>query len=414
MPAPTSPEMQPQGPPGPPSVAFGKQRPSSQREQRAPPPQFGGVPPPNLPMFSPTPGPGRQNMQPQSFGLTSPAEIDEEPQPFGMPIPSMQAADVPATTAFGLPVPLPTPADDVGIEIGSYAAPFPPPVTAAFTEEPHLPNPARAATAFHVAEPVPVELNYGDEPHGGMSPPGLPPPPGLDLPEPPATPASGLNTPTNRNLQTEVEPGLAGNNNCAAMGGTLLLEADMASPPSTDPAAPLPPNADGVRANINLDDATARGIFCNGHEAVDDVATYTRESPAAGDLENSRPAINGGGLGNAGAASAQTLKAALQTAASAGLVMDDPTAEPSFAAEEELPQEENRAPPAQLLMSTLQLGDDDLTELLRLSLEDRPWLRTPVAEALSVLKPSRRTPPAMAPLYRESLAASTPLVESSC
>jgi len=203
------------------------------------------------------------------------------------------------------------------------------------------------------------------------------------------------------------------NNNNAAMGGTLLeSEVDMAPPPSAHHSPNLSPDADGVRANTNLDLAAARGIMSNGHDAVDDESTPAREPLEAADLDNPRQAMNGG-LETEGATSAQTLKAALQTAASAGLVIDDPTAEPSLAAEEGLPQEENRAPPAQLLMSTLQLGDEDLTELLRRSLEDRPGLRTPVAEALSVLKPSGRTP-AMAPLYRESLAASTAFVDSSC
>merc|ERR1712079_195990 len=352
-------------------------------------------------------------MQPQSFGLVSAAEMDEEPHNFGMPMPSMQTADVPATTAFGLPVPLPT-ANEVGLDIDSYAAPFPPQVTAAFAGEPYPPAPARAAMAFHTAEHMPVEHNHGEEPQGGMWTatvplPGLAPPPGLDLTEPPAVSLSGLNP------QTGMEPDLVSNNNNnnAVMGVTLLeSEADMAPPPSAHTSATFPPDADGVRADTNLDIADARGIMSNGHDAVDDESTHAREPLAAAELENSRQAMNSG-LGTEGATSAQTLKAALQTAASAGLVIHDPTAEPSLAAEEGLPQEENRAPPAQLLMSTLQLGDEDLTELLRRSLEDRPGLRTPVAEALSVLKPSGRTP-AMAPLYRESLAASTPLVESSC
>merc|ERR1719410_1646118 len=126
-PSPTPPShMHPLGPPGPPPAAFGKEPPRPLPAHRVPPPHSAGVPPPNLPAFAPTRGPGKESMQPQSFGFTSPAEIDEEPQPFRMPIPSMQAANVPTTTAFGLPLPLPTPTD----EVGSYAAPLPPSMTA--------------------------------------------------------------------------------------------------------------------------------------------------------------------------------------------------------------------------------------------------------------------------------------------
>mmetsp|Transcript_70994 Transcript_70994/g.141004 ORF Transcript_70994/g.141004 Transcript_70994/m.141004 type:complete len:1027 (-) Transcript_70994:221-3301(-) len=197
-PAPTSPQLQPRDPPGPPLVTFGKQRPSPQRAHRIPPPPSAGVPLPNLPAWSQQHNQSSDSMQPWSPGLTNPAEMDEEPQPFGMPLPSMQTADEPATTAFGLTVQLPAPADKVGPDMDDYAAPFPPP------------------------------------------------------------------------------------------------EADMAPTPSTHPSAPLLPNTDGPRENINLHVAAARGIVSHGNNATDGEATHAWESLAVEDLENCRPPMKGG------------------------------------------------------------------------------------------------------------------------
>jgi len=325
----------------------------------------------------------------------------------------MQQADVPPpnTTAFGLRVPLPTPVADstAGLDIHSFAAPSPP----------GAPAPTRAATVFHTSEHMPFEHNFSrKEPHTGMtggglsvtSVPfsGLAPPPGLDLPEPPAaTPSSGFE----RHHITKGPPQMAAEP-MGMVGRFLEAEADMATLPSTHFSPPLPHNAETANATINGGNTACRGIEGNSNDNVDHVVAQAKEPLTAADIEDVRPAM-GSGVGTAWATSAETLKAALQTAASAGLVMEDPTVESSLATEEETPQEENGPPPAQLLMTTLQLGDEDLTELLRLALEDQPWLRTPVIEALSALKPSRRTD-AMAPLHRDSLAASTQLVESSC
>lgn len=377
MPAPPS-QLQPQAPTGPPPFAPGNQQPSPEPARPFLQPGFDGMVdeldgnmtgpemPPNLPTFAPNPGSlDRQNMQPQSFGFTNLAEVDEEPQPCGMPMPSMQAP--PTTTAFGLPVPLPTPADEVATDIDSYATPFPPPETASFPGELCPPAGHSIATPLQqafpkasitIAEHMPDGHNYTLEPHDARSAEsvplsGLAPPPGLEpLAEPLAEPPTG-------NLQAGVEAALAGNVICEAA------------------------TADGVGANITLDNAAARGIVSNGNDALDDEAGYARDPPAAADLENSRPTMNGG-LG-----------------AAAGFAMDDPAAEPSpTAEEEELVQEENRVPPAHLVRNTLQLGDEDLTQLLRLSLEERPWLRKPVTEALSSLKPSRGARP-LAPMSQE-------------
>lgn len=46
-----------------------------------------------------------------------------------------------------------------------------------------------------------------------------------------------------------------------------------------------------------------------------------------------------------------------------------------------------RPPPAKLLLTTLQLNDEELTRVLRAALKSRPWLCMPVAETLGTLKP---------------------------
>jgi len=42
-------------------------------------------------------------------------------------------------------------------------------------------------------------------------------------------------------------------------------------------------------------------------------------------------------------------------------------------------------PPAQLLISVMQLGEEEMTQVLRAALQNRPWLRSLVAVAFGML-----------------------------
>lgn len=156
-------------------------------------------------------------------------------------------------------------------------------------------------------------------------------------------------------------------------------------------------------------------LSSEGEDAKLAVGPVRNSDHASTVFDGERPCLGGGGdsctatslvdaegpvqLSSSGIASESaqatksTLKAAITAAANAGLQINDTLDDNCAPAPEEETQDEARETgqlPAQLLISTLQLRDDDLARLLRLSLEDRPWLRTPVSEALSSLKPSKK------------------------
>jgi len=166
------------------------------------------------------------------------------------------------------------------------------------------------------------------------------------------------------------------------VNSTAVLLSHLALPPAVDvselPVEPQTrlsqPRAVGSVRNPRLEDVT---FACTGNVSSDPGAFL---EPEPGLVPPPLPSVSAPALGNHNIPKIQ------------GLPVDEPLEEPPSTAADEL-LDNDTLPFTQVLMSTLQLNDDDLIKLLRLSVEERPWLRTPVLEALFMQTQSKRNAP---------------------